>query len=101
VPLVTASAAHDEANGHLTLFVVNRGAEGHLPLEADLRGFGPLAVTEHRVLEHDDPKARNTHDRPDTVAPHARGDAAVLDGQLTANLPPLSWNVIRLAGARP
>jgi alpha-N-arabinofuranosidase len=29
--------------------------------------------------------------------PHARGDAQLSDGRLTASLPRLSWNVIRLS----
>jgi hypothetical protein len=45
-------------------------------------------VVEHLVLEHEDPKATNTAKHPNSVMPHKGGDAAVLDGKLTALLPP-------------
>ena len=54
-------------------------------------------MVEHLVLEHEDPKATNTAKHPNSVMPHKGGAAAVLDGKLTALLPPLSWNVIRLS----
>ena len=99
VPFLDAVATHDEAAGTLTLFAVNRAQTGPLALEGDLRAFPALRVVEHLVLEHDDPKATNTVDAPETVVPHARGDAALAGGRLTATLPPLSWNVVRLAAA--
>ena len=96
VPLLAAGATLDEAQGALTLFAVNRGQDEPLPVEADLRGLPGYAVVEHLVLEHANPLATNTAEQPDEVVPHARGDAAVRDGRLTALLPKLSWNVIRL-----
>ena len=64
-------------------------------MEGDLRALPGYEVVEHLVLEHDDPKAINTLARPHEVMPHARGDASLRDGVLTARLPRLSWNVIR------
>ncbi len=102
VPLLEAIATLDEARETLTLFAVNREQDGPLPLDGDFRCFPDLHVVEHVVLEHEDPKARNTSTRPDTVVPRASGDASVEDGRLTATLPKLSWNMIRLsARARP
>jgi alpha-N-arabinofuranosidase len=97
VPLLTAIATLDEETDRLTIFAVNRGQAEALPLEGDLRCFTGYEVTEHIVLEHPDPSARNTIDQPEEVVPHRRGDAAMLDGRLAATLPKLSWNVIRLA----
>lgn len=97
VPLLEAVATLDEEREHLTVFAVNRGQDGALALDGDLRGLPSYAVVEHIVLEHADPKATNTCERPATVAPHRRGDAGMRDGRLTALLPKLSWNVIRLA----
>ena len=42
-------------------------------------------------------KATNTAKHPNSVMPHKGGDAAVQDGELTARLPRLSWNVIHLS----
>jgi alpha-N-arabinofuranosidase len=97
VPLLETAATHDEATGQLTLFAVNRSQDGPLSLEGDLRSLPGYEVMEHLVLEHRDANATNTADRPTEVAPHARGDATMNDGRLTALLPKLSWNVIRLA----
>ena len=58
-----------------------------------------LEMVEHLVLQHNDPKATNTAKHPTNVAPHDGGDAAVLNGRLTAILPRLSWNVIRMSKA--
>ncbi len=84
----------------MTIFAVNRGQEAALPLEGDVRGIGGYHVVEHLVLEHADPLAKNTVEQPNEVVPHNRGDADLSDGRLTATLPPLSWNVIRLANSQ-
>jgi alpha-N-arabinofuranosidase len=97
VPLVDAIATLNEEAEQLTIFAVNRSQEGPLPLEGDLRSIHGYAVVEHLIMEHEDPEATNTAERPDTVTPHARGDATLSGGRLTATLPKLSWNVIRLA----
>ncbi|HVL26424.1 MAG TPA: alpha-N-arabinofuranosidase [Thermomicrobiales bacterium] len=99
VPLLEAVATFDETAETVTIFAVNRGQEGPLPLDGDLRAFGDVRVVEHLVLEHADPKATNTLAAPETVVPHANGDAAIEGGRLTATLSTLSWNVIRLAPA--
>ena len=88
-------ATIDEEREQLTLFAVNRDQDEALLLEGDLRALPGYEVVEHLVLEHDDPKAINTLARPHEVMPHARGDASLRDGVLTARLPKLSWNVIR------
>jgi alpha-N-arabinofuranosidase len=100
VPYLEAVATWDEANQSVTLFAVNRDLEAALPLEGDVRAFPGYRVIEHTTLTHDDLKATNTADHPDNVTPRANGDALISDGQLTATLPPASWNVIRLS-AKP
>jgi alpha-L-arabinofuranosidase len=99
VPLLEAVATIDEEQGQLTLFAVNRGQENALSLEGDLRALPGYDIVEHLVLQHDNPKAINTLPRPREVWPHGRGDASLRDGVLTARLPKISWNVIRLAAA--
>ncbi len=97
MPLLDAAATLDEARGTFTIFAVNRGQTQPLALEADLRALPGYEVVEHLVLEHENPLAVNTHDRPNEVVPRARGNAVLQDGRLLALLPKLSWNVIRLA----
>ncbi|MDQ3327416.1 MAG: alpha-N-arabinofuranosidase, partial [Chloroflexota bacterium] len=97
VPLLEAVATLDEEREEATVFAVNRAQDGPLLLEGDLRGLPGYRVVEHLVLENADSMAKNTLDAPDTVTPHTNGDARYDDGRLTATLPKLSWNVIRLA----
>jgi alpha-L-arabinofuranosidase len=96
VPLLEAVATIDEEQGRAAIFAVNRGQDEALLLEGDLRALPGYEVVEHLVLEHVNPKAINTLARPQEVWPHPRGDASLRDGVLTARLPKLSWNVIRL-----
>lgn len=97
VPILEAAAVLDEANSQISIFAVNRRQEGVLPLEVVVRGADGYEVTEHIILEHENPKAKNSAGHPDAVRPH-RGGHAKLDGEsLVALLPRLSWNVIRLS----
>ena len=97
VPLLEAVATLNKDDGSVTIFAVNRDQEGPLPLEGDLRSFAGYEVAEHLILEHEDSKAKNTAKHPNNVTPHGSGDATMQDGKLTALLPRLSWNVIRLS----
>ena len=96
VPWLESVAVWDEHNETLTVFAVNRHLTESLDLGGDLRSFGGYRLIEHLVLEHSDPQARNTVAQPDAVRPHSRGNARLTSGELTATLPGLSWNVIRL-----
>jgi alpha-N-arabinofuranosidase len=100
VSTVDAVVTHDEESGELTVLAVNRDQRAALPLEAALRGFPPAyRVVEHVVLAEDDADAANTAEAPNRVVPRRTTGAEVTDGVLRAQLPALSWNVIRLAPA--
>ncbi|MCX4739390.1 arabinosylfuranosidase ArfA [Streptomyces antibioticus] len=90
----TAVRADD---GSVTVFAVNRGRTGPLPLEVTLNGLGLTEVVEHSALADADPDARNTLAEPDRVVPHRVTGTTLAGERLTATLEPLSWNVIRLA----
>ncbi|MDQ2798497.1 MAG: alpha-N-arabinofuranosidase [Armatimonadota bacterium] len=96
VPLLDAVATVNGEDETATIFAVNRSQDDALALEGDLRSLPGYRVTEHLVLENSDLKAANTQAASDTVVPHNGGDAQIQDGMLTASLPKLSWNVIRL-----
>ena len=97
VSVLEATAVLDAPAGELTLFAVNRGAAA-LRLEAVLRELDGVELAEHIVLADDDLDAGNTAEAPDRVAPEQRSGAAIRDGSLHAELPPRSWNVLRLTG---
>lgn len=95
VPVVDAAAVMDD-DGNVTIFAVNRDLKEDVELTCDLRSFGSFRQINHSVLHHDDVKATNTEDHPDTVLPHEI--PAKLDGNPLV-LPAASWNVIRLTRA--
>jgi alpha-L-arabinofuranosidase len=99
VPYLTSACVLNPADGMLTLFAVNRSLKDKLQLAVDLRAFPALRVERWLTLHHDDLKAVNTCEDPDTVVPCKSKGAKVSDAALTAVLPPSSWNVIRLARA--
>lgn len=95
VPVVDAAAVMDD-DGNVAIFAVNRDLKEDVELTCDLRSFGSFRQINHSVLHHDDVKATNTEDHPDTVLPHEI--PAKLDGNPLV-LPAASWNVIRLTHA--
>src|SRR5262249_29372252 len=97
VPLVHATAVLDDATGAVAVFAVNRSLRDALPLRIALRGLTPSRVVEHSVLTDADPDARNTLAEPERVQPVWVGGTTLADGTVHAELPPLSWNMIRLA----
>jgi alpha-N-arabinofuranosidase len=96
VPVIEATAVLDPGDGALALFAVNR-ADAALPIEAILRELDGLEVAEHTVLADRDIAAANTAEHPDRVVPARATGATVRDGKLRAQLPPRSWNVLRLS----
>lgn len=98
VPLLHATAVAGE-DGALTLFAVNRDVARPMVLQADLRAFAPTGRAVHRVLSDPDRHARNTLQQPDRVTPRDAGEPTLDGGTLRVELPPLSWNTIRLGGS--
>ncbi len=100
VQAIEAVAVHDPAAGSVTVFLVNR-LKRALTIQAMLRDLDDLVVAEHRVLADPDIHASNTAGQPDRVVPAGRQAAVVDSGRLTVDLPPRSWNVVRLSGRSP
>ncbi|RAJ66748.1 alpha-N-arabinofuranosidase [Streptomyces sp. Amel2xB2] len=99
VPALDTVSTLDPETGALTVLAVNRDQDRALELRAALRGFGTAyRVVEHLRIADADPDAANTEAAPDRVTPQPVRETAVgADGALEAALPPVSWNVIRLA----
>lgn len=97
VPYLSAVSVWNEEEEALTVFAINRSVNESMTLEADLRSFEGYTLCDHIILTDDDPKAINTFEHPDRVAPYSSlaGDERA-DGRLTATLPKMSWNVLRL-----
>ena len=75
-----------ENGEEITLLCVNRSLTESAELELLLEGYGELTLAQHSCLYHDDLKAVNTADAPETVMPMS-GDGKTLL--------PHSWNVLR------
>jgi len=96
VPWIEAVGTWNEEAETLTIFAVNRNLEESLPLIGDARDFPGFRVIEQIQMVHSDLKASNSVNQPNTVVPVKAGDAVLEGGVLKVNLPPASWNVIRL-----
>jgi alpha-N-arabinofuranosidase len=95
VPLLDATAVLGD-EGSLTVFAVNRSSESDILLTCDLRAFESLKFEEHILLHHDNVKAVNTEDAPNTVIPEVRKGVEFERGRFEVLLPALSWNVLKL-----
>jgi alpha-L-arabinofuranosidase len=94
-PVLTSACVENEEGG-ITIFAVNRSLDQTLNLKLDLRAFGKLTVKDHIVLHHDDLKAANTREAPETVVPQRAKGATGEGAPAAIPLQPASWNVIRL-----
>ncbi|OQP24143.1 alpha-N-arabinofuranosidase [Geobacillus zalihae] len=95
VPYLESIAVYNEEKEEVTIFAVNRDMDDALLLECDVRSFEDYRVIEHIVLEHENVKQTNSA-QSSPVVPHRNGDAQMSAGKVSATLPKLSWNVIRL-----
>jgi alpha-L-arabinofuranosidase len=96
VGVVDAVATHDEEAGATAVFLVNRALDETSTVTIDLAAFGPVEVVSARTLSDTDPTAKNTLTDPGRVGLRACEGVEVRGGQLTVNLPAVSWTAIEL-----
>jgi alpha-N-arabinofuranosidase len=96
VPALEATAIWREERSELAIFAVNRSVSEPLELEITLRDLNRLAV-QHTTLAGPDPQAANTKEHPNRVEPRPLEGTHIEGQRLRATLPPLSWNLLRLA----
>ena len=81
------------------IFAINRSTTASIPLEVDLRSHG-LTIIEATSYSHSDPYWEASADDATTVLPVANPSATVTsEGGVSADLPPVSWNMLRLGRA--
>jgi alpha-N-arabinofuranosidase len=85
------------ASGEVVVFTVNRSTEESLPLTLDLDGFGELKLVEALTYTNDDPYWQASPEDDAGVSPAANDSVALAEGRLTAQLPAVSWSMVRLA----
>ncbi|WP_277810282.1 alpha-N-arabinofuranosidase [Chromohalobacter canadensis] len=96
IPYLDVSAVHDDAQGTIALFIVNRHPDEALDLGVDLGGFTACQLKEHQTIDYPDMKAANTAEQPGNVRP-TQGQGLDVDGNtLKGTIAPLSYHMVRL-----
>lgn len=96
VNYLDAAAVYNEAQGTVTLFMVNRHLDEAAELDFDLAGFPKARVIEHKVMEGYGLRDTNGPDKPDAVAPRDGKGLGVEGGRVRGALAPLSYHLLRL-----
>jgi len=94
-PLIDAVATADD--GRAAVFLVNRDLKETARVTIDVRSLDSTRITEAVTLADADVYARNTLAGQDRVKPAANPSAALADGVLTIELPPVSWTATALS----
>jgi alpha-N-arabinofuranosidase len=95
LPYLDASATLDPDRRTLSLSLVNRHRTEPIEVDVRLADAAVRAGGRAHVLEHDDPDAMNSPERPENVRP--RSAAAVVEGaRFTYALPPHAYAVLVL-----
>ncbi len=93
-PVIDAVATVDD--GRAAVFLVNRDLAETARVTIDVRGLGFTWITEAVTLADADVYAKNTLADQERVKPAANASAALTDGVLTIELPPVSWTAAAL-----
>jgi len=83
------------------VFLVNRDLTEVVQVTIDVRSLGSSRVVEAVTLADPDVYARNTLAEQHRVTPSVNKSAALADGTITVELPPVSWTAIGLRRERP
>jgi alpha-N-arabinofuranosidase len=98
VPYLDIAGVLDEDGKVVTFFAVNRHPSKTLSAGLSLQGFGAAArVIDHQVITHPDLHVVNSLERPNEVSPRPGQGATVEDGVVRVDLPPHSWQMIRVS----
>ncbi|WP_307844319.1 arabinosylfuranosidase ArfA [Actinospica acidithermotolerans] len=98
-PAVDVTATRDPETGEIAVFAVNRDEARSGKLELKVRSTAPLRVVEHVLMGGADLLETNSRQKPDRVTPRPSTRHELVGERLTAELPPVSWSMIRLAPA--
>ncbi|HET7781549.1 alpha-N-arabinofuranosidase [Paenarthrobacter sp. NEAU-H11] len=97
---VSAVATYDAEKGEAVVFAVNRSATDVIALDAAVSGLGSVQVVEALTYANKDPYWQATADDSTSVLPAENVTVKADGGRLTAELPAVSWSMIRLAVGR-
>lgn len=95
VPYVDYVAVYNEEKKEVVLFAVNRAQEQVFEITMELQGFQTVNVMEHITMHAEDRKATNLVHH-DLVKPERSERSRLEENILISELPPLSWNMVRI-----
>ena len=98
VPALDAVVTREPETGDVVVLAVNRSVSETLALSTDLRDFG-VTLAQALTYSNADHSWTATADDSTSVLPRDNATAVVADGRLEAELPPVSWSIIRLTRA--
>lgn len=96
VPYLESAVVHNEEAGELVIFAVNRSEKETLTLSSQLDGFTNLSVIEATELAGYEPKLTTQEDH-NAMEVKENSNIEVKNEAVSAELKPLSWNMIRLS----
>ena len=96
VDLLDAAATWDDDASAGAVFLVNRHLTESMTVTVDVAGFAGVAVLEALTLADEDLDAVNDLQHQDRVGLTPNTTAAIADGVLTIELPPVSWTAVSL-----
>jgi len=96
VPYVESIAVHNEEKDEVVIFAVNRSIDEDVDFTIQLQGFELKSVTAFNEMSGYDVKKANVKGDI-SVVPRESTAAKIEDGGISAQLKPLSWNMIRVA----
>jgi alpha-N-arabinofuranosidase len=96
VAVLDASASYDKAAGRAAIFLVHRSVDQALPVEVKLEGAEGWRVDDVQQISGTDPKAANSFERPNGVAPKRLSLPSFDCGTLRMKLPPLSMTAVTM-----
>jgi len=98
MPLLDVSASYDQASDRGAVFIVNRSQHEAVTTELGWQGAAPSQVAAAYQLSGTDPKAANSFEQPNVIAPKQLDGLRIDDGRITLRLPPLSFTVVTTTG---
>ncbi len=92
---LVSSAVHDEENGIISIFALNRDTENSMDLSIDLRGFGSgFELVKASEYYDEDIKKANTIENPLAIIPADNPNIVISNTKISAKLKPQSWNLL-------
>ena len=90
---IDSVAVHNEGEGVVTVFAVNRNMEDDVEVKIDLRAFAGAECIEQICYANDDIKATNSATRQ--IVPSNCEPPKMENGAAVVRMPKFSWNVLR------